>query len=64
MNNKVSMGVGDRAADLQKEAQLAPQVEFLGCHIDGGAIDVLQHRVRPALLRFTGVQQAGDCGML
>jgi hypothetical protein len=58
------MGVGDRATALQKEAQLAPQVELLGGHIDWGAIDVLQHQVRPAPHRFTGIQRAGDCGML
>ena len=66
VHHQVGVGMADRAADLQEQAQAFVQRQLQAPAVFGDrlALDVGQHQVGLAVLAEAGIQQPGDVRML
>ncbi len=60
------MGVSHGLADDQEQVQALDDGELAlpGVGVDRGALDILHHQVRPAIVGGAAVDQPGDVGVL
>jgi hypothetical protein len=64
VDDQVAVGVSDRVAYFEEQAKCAAQVQLPRVHIDGNAIDIVEHQVGTAFSGLANVQKTGDPGML